>query len=77
MSNEEKVFNIQLGSLMGMIWGSFQSISDEEFYTTRRKFTNVRRHAITGRNVLDYAMELSLDNRVPSQRVLAQLEDNK
>nr|XP_039271894.1 phosphatidylinositol 4,5-bisphosphate 3-kinase catalytic subunit gamma isoform-like isoform X1 [Styela clava] len=76
-TSQERMFNIKLGSLMGVIWGNFQSIANDELYMTRRKLTNVRRLAISGRMSLEYAMEPSLETCTLPPNIISKLEDER
>lgn len=71
------MFNIKLGSLMGVIWGNFHSITDDELYMTRRKLTNVRRQAVAGRNAFEYRMEPSLEICRLPQNIVNNLNDGR
>lgn len=60
-TSEEQDFNNTLGYLMGVTWGNYLKLSNDELYMTRRKLTNVRRLAVSTRNTLAYAMEPYLE----------------
>nr|CAB3264880.1 phosphatidylinositol 4,5-bisphosphate 3-kinase catalytic subunit gamma isoform [Phallusia mammillata] len=79
-TNEERLFNLKLGSLMGVIWGKYDSFAstrtdDDEVYLTRRKLTNVRRRALRTRLSSCYSMEPSLEYSTIPSHVAANLTD--
>nr|XP_018668461.1 phosphatidylinositol 4,5-bisphosphate 3-kinase catalytic subunit gamma isoform isoform X1 [Ciona intestinalis]XP_026691477.1 phosphatidylinositol 4,5-bisphosphate 3-kinase catalytic subunit gamma isoform isoform X1 [Ciona intestinalis] len=83
-SNEERLFNLTLGSLMGVIWGKYGSmvkhntaVTDDEVYVTRRKLTNVRRRALRSRFPSTYSMEPILDHTTPPTHVKANFQEDE
>uniref|UniRef100_H2YQZ6 phosphatidylinositol 3-kinase n=1 Tax=Ciona savignyi TaxID=51511 RepID=H2YQZ6_CIOSA len=82
-SNEERLFNLTLGSLMGVIWGKYGSTikhqtdaTDDEAYVTRRKLTNVRRRALRARFPSTYSMEPILDHTLLPTHVKSNIQTN-